>query len=131
MFSLCHVNYSLPTLFKNCEYYFSVKCKFREIGIRHATYSFTLKPTSMAHTVSREDNVWPAGVYFLYNRIIAEQCYNGLYIACDCVTTYETFLVTLTFSSLIGARAPITNYRYRGERDTHSILVSMRLNCTL
>lgn len=73
------------------------------------TYSFTLDPTSMAHTVSREDNVWPTDMYFLYNRIIAEQCYNGLYIARDCISSYETFPVTLTFSSLIGARAPITN----------------------
>jgi len=68
-----------------------------------------------------------AGLHFLYSRINPEQCYNGLNRARLRKPIRKPFSVTLTFSSVIGARAPITNHYRHDERDTHSILAAARV----
>jgi len=77
-------------------------------------------------TASREDNVWSAALSPCSDNpgtMLQRAERSG---AVDCVSPHEPSPhVTLTFSSVIAARAPVTNRR-RAQRDTHSILVPAR-----
>jgi len=111
------------------KYSFPEKCNFHEIGIDSLRRRvFVYLGSDLYGTHSEQRGQCLAGLHFLHSRINPEQCYNELNRIWLHKPTRKPFPVTLTFSSVIGARAPITNHHRRSERDIHSILaVAWRL----
>lgn len=103
-------------------FYIQNKNVIFEIGIDSLRRRvFVYLGSDLYGTQSREDNVW-AGLHFLCSRINPEQRIETYTIACK---PHENLPpLTLTFSSVIGTRAPISNHHCRGERDTHSIFAA-------